>query len=72
MPGSSGLRARVELNLGLALTAVACLTAGGASEARAQDGKDNAVARRGSENIEMVAHLPLGGGFTVTDVEIEQ
>jgi len=27
---------------------------------------------RGSENVEVVSHLPLGGPFTVSDIEIEQ
>jgi hypothetical protein len=71
MPGRRTRSARVELNRGLAVAA-ACLAAAGASEARGQDVEVDAVARRGSANVEVVAHLPLGGGFGVTDVEIEQ
>ncbi|NIW38614.1 MAG: hypothetical protein GWN32_19810, partial [Gemmatimonadetes bacterium] len=30
------------------------------------------MTRRGSENVDVVAHIPLGGTFSVSDVEIEQ
>ena len=59
--------------LGRAAAAAALLLVGGALDARGQNGPGREVAPpRGSDDITVVAHLPLGGGFSVTDVEVEQ
>ena len=39
--------------------------------ARAQNG-GSAVPPRGTEDLTVLAHVPLGGGFTATDIELEQ
>ena len=56
-----------------AAVAAALLLAGGALDARGQNGPGSEVAPpRGSDDITVLAHVPLGGGFSVTDVEVEQ
>ena len=60
------MRMKSAVALAATLAGVALLSTG--SALAAQDDAE----KRGSDNIEVVAHLPLGGPGSVSDIEIEQ
>ena len=65
-PGSTGLGGRLLLSSGL-LAALLALGPGGSGL-----GAQESAERRGSDNLTVVSHLPLGGAESMADIEIEQ